>query len=228
MPAANHSKRARRELLGTPCPCCRQLYIGHAKHLTQSVRCKEFVEALEAESDDDLPELVEADSDDDIQDEFELAENAPVAEALASLKYERGFQRPDVDAAKDLARVVGKRTSELAFDSLQSLLRPGVDPGDVAAGQRPDSHSRAGGSRIPSMNTIHAQPTLARAPPIAPPPFTAETHCAAQPSKVLRRRRSRASRRRSRRRPTCTNHCRCSSRARPTWARRAIESRAST
>ena len=83
----------------TPCPCCHNLFVRHAKHLASSARCKAFVDFLEAEDDDDLPELTPVD-DDDIDEAYNLAEAKEVADGLATLKYERGFQRPDVDAAK--------------------------------------------------------------------------------------------------------------------------------
>ena len=118
----------------TPCPCCNNLFVRHATHLASSARCKAFVDFLEAEDDDDLPELTPVD-DDDIDEAYNLAEAKEVADGLATLKYERGFQRPDVDAAKAFAGTVGKRTSELAFGALQSLLRPGVQPAQVAAGK---------------------------------------------------------------------------------------------
>ena len=71
------------------------------------------------------------------EDVFSAADDtaaADVALGLAELKYERGFQRPDVDAAKKFAGVVGKRTHEMAFDRLKGLLRDDVDPADVFAG----------------------------------------------------------------------------------------------
>ena len=56
-----------------------------------------------------------------------------VADGLASLKYERGFKRPDVVAAKDFVAIVGKRTREIAFESLQGLLRADVTRGEFNA-----------------------------------------------------------------------------------------------
>ena len=126
------SKRPR---VRTQCPCCHKLFENHASHQGQAPACKAYVQAIE-DSDDDMPGLCEVESDDDdVQEALNYAEAAEVAEGLATLKYERGFQRPDVDAAKAFAGVACERTSKLAYSHLQHLLRPEVDPADVAAGE---------------------------------------------------------------------------------------------
>ena len=124
----------KRPRVRTQCPCCHKLFENHASHQGQTPACKAYVEAL---FDDDVPyrDPPSDDDDDIVQTALDLAEAAEVAEGLASLKYERGFQRPDVDAAKAFAGVACKRTSELAYSHLQHLLRPDVNPADVAAGK---------------------------------------------------------------------------------------------
>ena len=125
------SKRARAR---TSCPCCLKLFENHASHLAQTPACKALVEALE-DSHDGMLVSQDSDEKDDVQASLDYAEAAEVADGLATLKYERGFQRPDVKAAKVFAGVACKRTSELAYSHLQHLLRPDVDPADVAAGE---------------------------------------------------------------------------------------------
>ena len=132
----------KRPRVRTQCLCCHKLFENHEIHRARTPTCKAYVEAL-LDADDDTPvwQAPESDDEDDVQAALDRSEAAEVAEGLATLKYERGFQRPDVDAAKAFAGVACKRTSELAYSHLQHLLRPGVDPADVAAGEAAPTRS---------------------------------------------------------------------------------------
>ena len=104
-----------------PCPWCGRRYTNLGQHYRWSERCHAASLALEA-----------SDEEDSVKEQGELeallddAAACDVADGLASLKYEHGFNRPDVVAAKSFANTVGKRTRECAFESLQGVLRPDV------------------------------------------------------------------------------------------------------
>ena len=114
------------------CTYCSHSFANIELHRRKDVRCGRLA-ALDVaqECEDNSPAEPEEDGLSTIIDQDAAAD---VADGLAHLKYERGFQRPDVQAAKDFAGVVGKRSRELAFDSLQGLLQPDVSPADVEAG----------------------------------------------------------------------------------------------
>lgn len=133
------SKRPR---VRTSCPCCHKLFTNHEVHQGRKPACKAYVDAL-LDSDDGEPAgvLDQPESHDAVQAALDRAEAAEVAEGLATLKYERGFQRPDVDAAKAFVGVAIKRTSELAYSHLKHLLRPDVDQADMAAGEAPPART---------------------------------------------------------------------------------------
>ena len=63
----------------------------------------------------------------------DAAVSSEVALSVAGLKYERGFHRPDVNAAKEFAAVMCKRSREMSYDVLKHLLQPGVKSADVIA-----------------------------------------------------------------------------------------------
>jgi hypothetical protein len=106
-----------------------------ATHLSASsaATCKQYVAELNLDESDE--ELKSARCNDGELGELEelLQDDAArqVANALAHLRYERGFQRPDVQAAKAFAKVVAKRTRQDAFHELKDLLRSGVERSDV-------------------------------------------------------------------------------------------------
>ena len=122
------------------CPRCGRGFYRLATHLAQSPECKELADALAAEENEPADEPNENFFDAFLED----SAACEVADGLASLKYERGFQRPDIEAAKAFAGVVGKRTRDNAFPSLQGLLQPGVDRRAFDAGALPaaESHLR--------------------------------------------------------------------------------------
>ena len=105
-----------------PCPTCGKLRSNLAQHYRWHERCRAASLALEASDDEDVP-VQESGALDAL---LNNAAACDVADGLASLKYDRGFKRPDVVAAKDFSAIVGKRTREIAFESLQGLLRPDV------------------------------------------------------------------------------------------------------
>mgnify|MGYP006879006733 FL=1 len=109
--------------LRVPCPCCGNLYANLAQHNRWSERCRARSLALEASDNEDTPAH---ESDAALDALLDDAAACDIADGLASLKYERSFKRPDVVAAKDFAGIVGKRTREIAFESLQGLLRPDI------------------------------------------------------------------------------------------------------
>jgi hypothetical protein len=106
------------------CPRCARSFARLETHLT-SGKC---IGGLASEPVEDCKESAVQQQDGGLLDAFlEDAAACKVADKLSSLRYERGFQRPDIEAAKDLAKVVGKRTRDGAFTTLQGLLRPDVD-----------------------------------------------------------------------------------------------------
>lgn len=123
------ARRPAKVARGTACAGCGAFFINHGAH-RRSGKCA----WLSAPEEDELPPpLTLNDSfDDELQDLIDIS--APdVPHALASLRYEHGFQRPDVEAAKGYAHVVGKRARELTYERLQHLLQPGVNKAEVEA-----------------------------------------------------------------------------------------------
>ena len=124
-----------------PCPTCGRMRHNLGQHYRWSERCRAAARALEASDEEEAPGH-EPDALDALLDD---AAACDVADGLASLKYERGFKRPDVDAAKTFAGVVAKRTRQIAFESLQGLLPPDVTRGEFDAGmQAAEAKSFAG------------------------------------------------------------------------------------
>ena len=115
----------------TICAGCGLAFANHENHRRKS-GCAPAVSLALCEEVDDDPTTGCA-QDDFLVGVLDDAAAADVAMGLAGLKYERGFQRPDVEVAKSFAGVVGKRTREVAFGKLKGLLKDGVEPADVIA-----------------------------------------------------------------------------------------------
>ena len=124
----------------TQCAGCKGWFSNHDNHLRQS-GC---VGGGLAQECDEQP--AEATPDEDFLCGVDDAAVGDMAFALASLKYDRGMRRPDIEAAKGLSDAAGKRTREMAFGHLQQLLRPGVDQADVIAGAAFSLSAQSGGA----------------------------------------------------------------------------------
>lgn len=116
----------------TICTGCGLFFANHDNHRRRS-NCVPAGALVLCEDADEDPSTG-CPQDDFLTGMPDDAAAADVAMGLAGLTYERGFQRPDVEAAKVFAGVVGKRTREVAFDKLKGLLKEGIEPADVSAG----------------------------------------------------------------------------------------------
>ena len=107
----------------TTCRGCGRHFSNHDNHRRRS-GCKGGV-----------PLDVDAEDADEAESLFvdDVAVSSEVALSVAGLKYERGFHRPDVNAAKEFAAVICKRSRELAYDALRHILQPSATPVDVVA-----------------------------------------------------------------------------------------------
>lgn len=109
----------------------RKLFSCVEQHLRQQKHCAAIV-ARDCGDCDSEPAAPAAPSQ--VQLMLEHNEGAlNVAEGLAELRYNRNLNGPEVEAAKQLARVANKRSREQAFGQLQHLLQPGVRAADVEA-----------------------------------------------------------------------------------------------
>ena len=115
----------------TRCNGCGRFFAYHEHHRRKS-GCSGGGVAL-CEDVDESEEPTGFTQDDFLAGAPDDSAASEVALGLAELKYERGFQRPDVEAAKRFAGVVGKRTRGMAFDCMKGLLKDGVQPADVIA-----------------------------------------------------------------------------------------------
>lgn len=113
-----------------PCPCCGAWFKRLQTHLAVNPTCRAFSEDLENDGSETGKVSVRGDLDAFL----ESSDACEVADGLAKLKYEHGFQRPDIGAAKKFSQVVGKRARESAYSAMQDLLRPGVDRATFEAG----------------------------------------------------------------------------------------------
>lgn len=117
------------------CPCCKRTFARLATHLgaASAATCKQFVADHARDESDSGVESARSDDEESAELEALLQDEAAcqVADGLAHLQYERGFQRPDIEAAKNFAEVVAKRTRQNAFGELKDLLRSGVERSDV-------------------------------------------------------------------------------------------------
>ena len=125
------SKRARHDA-GERCPSCKRVFARLRTHLAADQECQARVDATERDNQENRP------PENGVLDSFlEDADACEVADGLTDLKYERGFQRPDIEAAKQFAGIVAKRARAIAFTAMQGLLRPDVDRVTFEAGELP-------------------------------------------------------------------------------------------
>lgn len=103
----------------TQCPGCGKLYANVESHYTQRPACKAVAYCEDADDSEGEQPAEEQEITEVLESFLDDAAACDVADGLAELKYERGFQAPDVAAAKRFAGVVGKRTRDHAFKLLQ-------------------------------------------------------------------------------------------------------------
>ena len=164
------AKARRTSTRDLPCPHCKRFFGSLAHHFSKSPACKAHGDGLICQPVETGPEEEKEKENDELLSLLNDANACDVAHSLASLKFERNFQRPDIDAAKRLAGVAALRTRTAAFPVLQPLLRDDVNRADFEAGaSNPQSVARFHMRALAGSTRRGHRALIFRGPPSASP-----------------------------------------------------------